>query len=93
MTLKLCGSVSVAIPVELRQPRANSLAVGCDGSSLGEGLSCRVNSARLIQPKGFVAELSATRSSDTIKQFTASKCVVRDANDCGRQLDDSELTA
>ena len=41
MTLKLCGSVSVAIPVELRQPRANSLAVGCDGSSLGEGLSCR----------------------------------------------------
>ena len=41
---------SVAIPVELRQPTANSLAVGCDGSSLGEGLSCRVNSARLMQP-------------------------------------------
>ena len=34
MTLKPCVSVNVAIPVELRQPRANSLAVGCDGSSL-----------------------------------------------------------
>ena len=31
MTLKHCVSVSVDIPVELRQPRANSLAVGCDG--------------------------------------------------------------
>ena len=50
MTLKLCGSVSVTFLVELRQPRANSLAVGCDSSSLGEGLWCRVNSARLIQP-------------------------------------------
>ena len=39
MTLKLCGSVSVAIPVELRQPRANSLTVGGDSSSLGGTLA------------------------------------------------------
>ena len=51
MTVKPCVSVNVAIPVELRQPRANSLAVDCDGSSLGEGLSRRVNSARLMQPR------------------------------------------
>ena len=51
MTAKPCVSVSVVIPVELRQPRAKSLAVVCDGSSLGEGISRRVNSARLIQPR------------------------------------------
>ena len=45
MTLKPCVGVNGAIPVELRQPRANSLAVGGDDSSLGEGLSCRVDAA------------------------------------------------
>ena len=51
MTAKPFVSVSVVIPVELRQPRAKSLAVACDGSSLGEGISRRVNSARLMQPR------------------------------------------
>ena len=38
MTLTLRGSVGVAISVQLRQPRANSLTAGGDSGSLGETL-------------------------------------------------------
>ena len=51
ITAKLCVSLSAVISAELRQSRAKSLAVVCDGSSLGEEISRRVNSARLIQPR------------------------------------------
>ena len=43
ITAKLCVSVSVVIPVELRQPSDRSLTAVGRG---GEGVSCRVNSAR-----------------------------------------------
>ena len=52
MTLKLCGNASVAIPVELRQPRANSLAVGGDSWTLEQGKFGKVDTAsEEITPK------------------------------------------
>ena len=50
-TEKSCVSVSVVIPVELRQPCASSLAVVCSGSLPGGRTSRRVNSARFIQSR------------------------------------------
>ena len=60
---------------------------------VGNSLSSIYPLQRTALSKGFVAKLPATRGSDTVEQFTISKCVVRNANDCCRQFDDSELSA
>ena len=50
IALKFFVRASAVIPVELRQPGASSLVLACSADPRGDGISLRVNSARLIHP-------------------------------------------
>ena len=77
MTLKPCVSVSVAIPVELRQPRANGESDGCERQTAFESKAaqlrpgCKNISGLLIVADAHFAEGAALGEDSSAELDTA----------------------